>query len=344
MKRPETHVPHISPSADNSPPSTTTEPQPSHVRESSDFVTARARMLCVRQMGIFSQHPGLQFSTLPSSVCQSLVHSDRGSKDGYCCRKLSGSTPRLKSSGKSTYTAGLNAQNSPPRQQDTSGGAFILQLVKGNAASLASGGSDSFQQPRSRGGMGAAVLRQVRGEPNPGIPSEGMSTYGPVYDAGDEAAQRSKALLMQLFSPGIGSGGKGGPLTTEPGKNVNSTSRTKAANYLRAKKHTAMSETKGGLVVQEWSAGDDKAARKAYTHSKIRVNASTAAGIEGNGLATGRSCGGNRQQREAAGSWDGEWKLVAVQTWEKTGRKARRIRGERRTCGWNGGEPPSTAQ
>jgi len=193
--------------------------------------------------------------------------------------------------------------------------------------------------------MGAAVLRQVRGEPNPGIPSESMSTYGLVYDAGDEAAQRSKALLMQLFSPGIDSGGKGsGPLTTEPGKKFNSASRTKAANYLRAKKHTAMSETKGGLVVQEWSAGDDKAARKAHTHSKIGVNASTAAAIEGNGLATGRSCGGNRQQREAARSWDGEWKPSAVQTWAKTGRKARRIRGERRTCGGSGGEPPSTAQ
>lgn len=251
----------------------------------------------------------------------------------------------LKSSAKSPYTAGLNAQNSPPRQQDTSGGAFILQLLKGNAASLASSGSDSFQQPRSRGGMGATVLRQVQKELNPGIPSEGMSTYGSVYDAGDEAAQTSKALLMQLFSPGIDSEGTGsGPLTTEPGKKFNATSRTKAANYLRAKKHTAMSETNGGLVVQEWSAGDDKAARKAYNHSKIRVNAATAAGIEGNGLANGRSCGGKRQQREAAGSWDGEWKPVAVQTCAKTGRKARRIRGERKTSGWNGGEPPSTAQ
>lgn len=105
-----------------------------------------------------------------------------------------------------------------------------------------------------------------------------------------------------------------------------------------------MSETKGGLVIQEWSAGDDKAARKAYTHTKIRVNAATAAGIEGNGLATARSCGGNRQQRAAAASWDGEWKPVVVQTCAKTGMKARRMKGERRTCACNGSEPSSTAQ
>lgn len=217
MKRPETPV-----------------PQASHVGESSDFVTARARMLCVRQLGFFSPHPDLQFSTLPSSVCQSLVHSDRGSKDGYCCRKLSGSTPMLRSSAKSPYVAGLNAQNSPPRQQDTSGGAFILQLVKGKSASLLSSGSDSLQQPRSRGEMGAAVLRQVRGEPNPGIPSEGMSTCRLVYD---EAAQRSKALLMQLFSPGIDSGRKGsGQLTTEPGKKNQCNKQDQGRQLLACKK------------------------------------------------------------------------------------------------------------
>lgn len=164
-----------------------------------------------------------------------------------------------KTGGKPMDTHGLSALNMPPSRQDSSGGAFLLQLVKGNVASLESGGSDSFQL-RSTNEMGAALLRQLRGEPGPAIPSECMTE--------DEAAERGKALLMQLLSPGIGTMGKGNePLLAGPGKKVNSTSKTKAIHDLHAKKHTAMSETKGTRATQEWEAGDCKGAYKAYARS-----------------------------------------------------------------------------
>jgi len=223
----------------------------------------------------------------------------------------------------------------PPSRQDSSGGAFLLQLVKGNVASLESGESDTFQQLRSTNEKGAALLRQLRGEPGPTIPFEGTT--------GDQAAERGKALLMQLLSPGNGNGGKGNEsLLAEPGKKVNSTSKTKAINDLHAKKRTAMSETKGLHGAQEWEAGDDRGAYKGYARNNrakavtARVGtAATTRGMDGDGLGAGQSGGVDRRQRAVASSWVDESKHAAeAQTWGKTRGEARRIRGERPSNSW----------
>lgn len=288
----------------------------------------------MRQMKHFPPHPGVQISTLPSSVCQFLVRSDVGSKDVHSCRSWSGSTPMLKPSGKPMDTAGLNAPNFSSTGQNLSGGAFLLQLVRGNETSRESGGPDSFQQQCSTKEMGATLLRQLRGKPGPGNSSK--STCGPGSEAGDKAIEEG--------SPGICKLGKeNGQLAAESRKKLNSTCKTKAIDDLHAKISTTMSEIKGPIA-QAWTAGDDKGAGRVHTQTKIRANAAApCAGTGSDGFGSGSFGGGNRRQRAVTVSWVDEYKLasekwkLAAETrnsWAKMGGETWRTRGERGTSWW----------
>lgn len=245
------------------------------------------------------------------------------------------------SSGEPMDKAWLHATNFPHSRQDASGGAFLLQLVRGNDASLESGGTDSFSQSCSTKEMGATLLRQLRGEQGPGNSSKGMATCGLGCEAGDEVAERGKASLVQLVGPNIGKGVKeNGPLAAESRKKMNSTRKTKATYDLHAKKHTAMVETKRAFAAQEWAAGYGKRAGRAHTRTKIWANAAAPrAGTERDGLGDGSFGGSKRFQYAVAGSWVDEWKLAAdtQNSWGKMG-------GERTTSWWYGAKAPPTAQ
>jgi len=224
-------------------------------------------------------------------------------------------------------TAGLNAPNFSSTGQNASGGAFLLQLVRGNETSRESGGPDSFQQQCSTKEMGATLLRQLRGKPGPGNSSKSTCSLG--SEAGHKAVERG--------SPGICKLGKeNGQLAAESRKKLNSTSKTKATDDLHAKTSTAMSEIKGALA-QEWTAGDDKGAGRAHTRTKNRANAAAPFAVTGgDGFGDGSFGGGNRRQRAVSGSWVDDWKLAAEtqNSWGKMGGETWRTRGERGTSWW----------